>query len=321
MPTPDAIEGLGIGRAGAPTGAAGPNLHSGESERGPSAGTEPATPTPLPSTGKNAPGLPQQPFVLSEGLAPLPPKLMAKIQKLEFVDMAELLRDNLEVQRCVSSQEQSSAQAAQSRSRRREVPDLLSWVSCFRTYMAVLTDKYSEKIKQLLAYQTLIVREARRCGGDGWLAYDSYFRQQVVGDPTADWSGLNTSLYAVTFMAQGGKGGQSCTTCMETDHGREDCAMLQHRSLSPHPAKRAISSPAADAYPSNRGKRRLASITCFAWNQGECRYLHCKYRHVCVRCSGEHPMSRCPSLWRDRDGRLGRDHGMSRDGPKGPPRA
>ena len=84
--------------------------------------------------------------------------------------MAELLRDNLEVQRCVSSQKQSSAQAAQSRSRRREVPDLLSWVSCFGTYMAVLTDKYPEKIKQLLAYQTLIVREARRCGGDGWLA-------------------------------------------------------------------------------------------------------------------------------------------------------
>ena len=233
--------------------------------------------------------------------------------------MAELLRDNLEAQRRVAG-EQSSLQAGQSRSRRREIPDLLSWVSCFGTYMAVLTSKYPEMIKQLLAYQTLMVRETRRCGGNGWLAYDTYFRQQVVGDPTADWSRLNTPLYAVTFMAQGAKGGQNCTTCMETDHTQDDCAVSSLRSRSPTPAKRALASPASDPYPPQRGKRRLGNTTCFAWNQGDCRYSHCKYRHVCVRCSGDHPMSRCPSLWRDRDGRSGRDHGPFRDGLKGPPK-
>ena len=52
---------------------------------------------------------PQQPFLLSKGLAPVPPKLVTKIQNLEFVDMAELLRDNLEVQRQVASQDQSAS--------------------------------------------------------------------------------------------------------------------------------------------------------------------------------------------------------------------
>ena len=39
-----------------------------------------------------------QPFVLSNGLAPVPAKLVARILRGEFVDMAELLRDNLEAQ-------------------------------------------------------------------------------------------------------------------------------------------------------------------------------------------------------------------------------
>ena len=107
--------------------------------------------------------------------------------------------------------------------------------------MAVLTSKHPEMIKPLLAYQTMIIREARRCGGNGWLAYDTYFRQQVAGDPKADWSCLNTSLYAVTFLAQGaghGKGGQSCTICMESDHTQYDCAVSRHRSRLPAAVKR-----------------------------------------------------------------------------------
>ena len=118
-----------------------------------------------------------------------------------------------------------------------------SWVSCFGVYMAVLTSKYPEMTRQLLAYQTLIVREARRCGGNGWLAYDTYFRQQVAGDPSADWSSLNTSLYAVTVLAQGGRGGQSCTTCMESDHSQHECAISHQRSKSPAPKKHGLFTP------------------------------------------------------------------------------
>ena len=39
------------------------------------------------------------PFLLGEGLPPIPAKLVAKIQKGYFVDMAELLWDNIEAER------------------------------------------------------------------------------------------------------------------------------------------------------------------------------------------------------------------------------
>ena len=79
---------------------------------------------------------PRQPFVLSDGLAPVPAKLVARILRGDFVDMAELLRDNLEAQRQGVIQE-SSAILSDLKRCRREIPDLLSWVQCSGTYMAV----------------------------------------------------------------------------------------------------------------------------------------------------------------------------------------
>ena len=67
----------------------------------------------------------------------------------------------------------------------------------------------------------------------GWLVYDSYFTQQVVGDEHADYSCLNQSLYAVTFIAQGERDrGWSCIICLESDHTEEQCALYipSHKS-------------------------------------------------------------------------------------------
>ena len=47
---------------------------------------------------KDSSSTPQQPFVLSEGLAPVPTKLVDKIIHGDFVDMGELLRDKLDFQ-------------------------------------------------------------------------------------------------------------------------------------------------------------------------------------------------------------------------------
>ena len=113
---------------------------------------------------------PTKPFLLSEDLPPVPAKLVGRILKGDFIDMAELLRDNLEAQRRGGWQELPSSSASGLSHQRREVPDLLSWVQCFGIYTAVVASRYPERIQKLLAYQTLMVREARGCGGNGWLS-------------------------------------------------------------------------------------------------------------------------------------------------------
>lgn len=262
-----------------------------------------------PSTSKAAGGTEPQstikPFILSEGLPPVPHKLAARILKGEFIDMAELLRDNLEAQRRTSAAAQITATAPPAPKSRREIPDLMSWVQCFGTYIAVVTSKFPHRIKELLAYQTLIIREARRCGGRGWLAYDSHFRQQVVGDESADWSRLNPSLYAVTFITQGDRDkSKSCSVCLESDHTEEQCALYSPPTKSLVSYRQAAGdrgpgeSRGAQALSRGKGSGRLA---CFAWNQGDCRFPACKYRHICVRCSGDHRITRCPWVRPERE--------------------
>ena len=51
--------------------------------------------------GMNLPNVAEEtpkPFILNEGLLPIPAKLVGRIVRGEFIDMAELLRDNLEAQ-------------------------------------------------------------------------------------------------------------------------------------------------------------------------------------------------------------------------------
>lgn len=153
-----------------------------------------------------------QSFIVSEGLPPVPAKLVAKILRQEFVNMAELLQDNIEAERRRGKGD-ATCPGSSHNPVRREIPDILSWTQAFGVYVSVIASKYPGRVPQMLAYQTTLLREARRCGGGGWQNYDSSFRQLAACDPKADWSKNNSSLYAVTFTSQANGRGKCCQFC------------------------------------------------------------------------------------------------------------
>lgn len=104
-------------------------------------------------------------FFLGESFAPIPQKLVQRIQTGEFVDMADLLPDNLELRRREDNDASSSGTTGKRRAR--TITNLLTWVQCFATYAAVVGEKYPNRTRDLLAYIRLVVREAQRNGGDG----------------------------------------------------------------------------------------------------------------------------------------------------------
>ena len=62
-----------------------------------------------------------------------------------------------------------------SRPRVREITSLHSWIGCYLTYLAVgTTDPVT---RDRLTYAVLLLREAMRHGGQGWLEYDRLFHQ------------------------------------------------------------------------------------------------------------------------------------------------
>ena len=271
--------------------------------------------TPTPPGGSAAEESVSTPFILGEGLPTVPAKLVRKIEKGEFLDMAELLRDNMEADRCHDGRE---LPPGESRRTRREVPDLLSWAQCFSTYAGVVTRQNPGRSREIFAYLTTVVRTARRCGGGGWREYDAMFRQLAANSSDlVDWSRVNTSIYAVSMLAQSGRG-RVCPHCLEPDHGAEVCTIAP-RQAEPLAARPLTQAAAMVAPTRSQGppSRRRSEQLCYAWNEGRCSFPYCRYRHV---CEGDHRSLQCrsPPKSSSVSGLLAITHPPSR-GPLGPP--
>ena len=245
------------------------------------------TTTPLPVN----PPLPQLPqtssnagVILSPAAEPFPRKLVDKVKSGQFVEMRELLADNITLL--------SQLEAIQgvpplqilggARPRLREVSSLSTWCYCFLGYAAILTS--DPTTRDQLAYARLIIREALRHRGSGWLDYDRAFRQQASADPSLRWNTLLPALQASTMLSFGpGQGAMFCTLCRGVDHTRTQCALL---SLHP-PANRPPNTPPTTP------KRKSDNI-CISWNRGLCIFPGiCGYRHVCATCHLPHKARDC----------------------------
>ena len=124
-------------------------------------------------------------MILSPASDPIPFHLVNRIQSGEFVEMRELLADNIALHNQTLELHGQSALAVTPASLRptiREVPSLTSWMYCFAAYMAVRSQ--DPLTRDMLAYARLVIREALRHGGEGWREYERSFRRQVAIDPS-----------------------------------------------------------------------------------------------------------------------------------------
>ena len=221
-------------------------------------------------------------LILSPASEPFPQRLVDKVKSGQFVEMRELLGDNIALlQQLEDIQGFPVATLGAARPRLREVTSLPSWIYCFLGYIAILTP--DPITRSQLAYARLIIREALRHGGQGWRDYDRAFRQQRAADHTLPWNTLLPGLQAATILGQGrGQGSTLCTLCRGVDHVRSQCALLY---LQPTPSGTTAPTSAA-------GTRRNI---CMSWNKGACVFpSSCTYRHVCATCLQQHKAKDCP---------------------------
>ena len=161
------------------------------------------------------------PFHLASSFAPIPAKLVKRIQSLEYVDLRELLPDNLALSEKLDA---LPARASQSTNpEQREITKIVTWVSCFSTYAAIVAQKHPERTRDMMAYMRLMVREGHKHGGTGWLKYDCIFRKNNPG-PSASWDVLDPSLLTIVSN-QGYNPRLPCHHCQELDHTSSECAL------------------------------------------------------------------------------------------------
>ena len=224
------------------------------------------------------------PFMLASSFPPIPAKLVAKIKSLQFVELKELLPDNI----AALDQNASLARPHDQLPKQREVSSILTWVSAFTTYTAIVSEAHPSRTKELLAYMRLMVREARRSNNKGWLCYDRIFRQNAAANPSLSWANLDPSLHS-SFCLGSEPPPMVCSLCNELDHKTEDCALSVPAPNQPFPPK----TPPARATHSSKQRPARAKF-CLSWNSGQCMLPGtCEYLHECHTCHEDHRAKDC----------------------------
>ena len=234
---------------------------------------------------------------LSIASDPIPAKLVDRIRSGAFVDMRDLLSDNVSLMRHYDTFQGAvpiHVLPGSARPRIREVTTLPSWICAFLTYLAVRTT--DPLTRDQLTYAWLVIREHLRHGGQGWLEYDRLFRQQAALDRTLQWNTIQPALQATTILGQRVGGGVTCTICHECDHTASQCAMayVQQPLVS------------ATRHQTRLMPRRSARPTpvCISWNEGSCCFPGtCTFRHICSNCNHPHRAKDCRDTQRPRSSR------------------
>ena len=84
----------------------------------------------------------------------------------------------------------------------KRIKTIQQWVICFNAYTSIIAIKQPERIKNLLAYPSLITKASADYQGTPWLAYNSHFRQVAAITKQADWSQVNSSLWTQYLLMQ-----------------------------------------------------------------------------------------------------------------------
>ena len=225
------------------------------------------------------------PFKVANSIVPIPSKLVKRIQALEFVDMRELLLDNIALAERLAALPPGLAPPKPPGER--EISGeraLMTWVSSFSTYVAIVAEAHPKRVSDMLAYMRLIIREASKFGGSGWLTYDTVFRRNQEG-LSSPWNFLDGSLHQVYIANQRDKIAVPCKHCHEIDHPASECAVA---SLLPKTFSSRVDSYLPTTTPErtiSKGKRpapytRQRPI-CASWNGGSCKFPgKCSYAHV-----------------------------------------
>ena len=219
----------------------------------------------------------------------MPHKLVQRIVSGQFVDLKELLPDNMALQQQMESVQGHlplTCLPPHLKPRLREISSPVSWAICFLTYVAVRTQDHTTRSH--LAYGRLLLQEALRHGGSGWLEYDRLFRKQVAINPTLPWDSLQPALHSTLILGQRRGTGSFCTLCAGTDHSAAQCALAP---LQPQPSTQPF-----PRQPDNAPQRRPETLLriCVSWNKGSCSYpATCSYRHICATCRENHMAKDC----------------------------
>ena len=67
------------------------------------------------------------------------------------------------------------------------ITDLKTWLKAFATYVAVMSQKNSGVVPELIVYMVSIIRAEEEYAEGAWMRYDAAYRQQAAECRNTTW--------------------------------------------------------------------------------------------------------------------------------------
>ena len=127
---------------------------------------------------------------------PIPGKLVAKITSGAFVELADLLAENIRTQEAEPhTYLDVKLLVAPAKERVVEITNILTWIQAFTIYQWIFCSTYPSRWQDTTQYKLLILQTACQFPGPTWLNSDTAFRKDAAASLLADWSKMNLDLY------------------------------------------------------------------------------------------------------------------------------
>ena len=126
-------------------------------------------------------------------------------------------------------------------------------------------------------------------GRRGLYIYDNSYRQEAADSAKLDWAKIDPSLHAQCFTGMAISSEGWCSLCHSVEHLKHNCPLNSQVGLQDAAKRPALHQP-----PAKRFKEWPPICRKFNKHDGYCEFMpKCNYRHVCLKCHGPHPETRC----------------------------
>ena len=106
--------------------------------------------------------------------------------------------------------------------RRGPVSDILLWVECYSSLVAVLATKFPQHIGDFMAYQKTIIKACKNFEGTAWVIYDRCYRRRAAAMKSLEWATIDSALYNEAFTGRA-RSIPRCQFCLSDNHTDNDC--------------------------------------------------------------------------------------------------
>ena len=215
--------------------------------------------------------------LVADGIPPIPLKVLEKIRRWEYIDLATLLAndtpDDSSSTVVFNGQVLVVSPSTNPTKKRKIALDIQSWSQAYSMYAAALISADSTTKPEsagLLAHMFSVLQLAKDLGGSQWLHYDKSFREWAAAKNVRSWGELNLPIFCQCMASQ-----------------QRVAPFSQLLESSPKGGSSSVSGLQG----------------CRAWNfEKACRRSGCRFSHSCYFCGGPHRAPNCPSQSRQGPG-------------------